>query len=63
MFRNVKYNHEEQTIHPCQFPEDLIARIVLATTVKGNIVLDPYMVPVRRQLQLKSAIGILSGQN
>ncbi|MBL9085518.1 MAG: site-specific DNA-methyltransferase [Planctomycetia bacterium] len=26
IFQNVKHNHEEQTIHPCQFPEDLIAR-------------------------------------
>jgi adenine-specific DNA-methyltransferase len=43
LFRNVKHNHEEQTIHPCQFPEDLIARIALATTNKGHIVLDPYM--------------------
>ena len=43
VFRNVKHNHEEQTIHPCQFPEDLVARIVLATTNKGGIVLDPYM--------------------
>jgi adenine-specific DNA-methyltransferase len=43
LFRNVKHNHEEQTIHPCQFPEDLIARIVLATTDKGQIVFDPYM--------------------
>lgn len=43
MFRNVKHNHEEQTIHPCQFPEDLIARIVLATTRKGEVVFDPYM--------------------
>jgi len=43
MFRNVKHNHEEQTIHPCQFPEDLIARIVLATTEEGGIVVDPYM--------------------
>ena len=42
-FRNVKHNHEEQTIHPCQFPEDLIARIVLSTTNLGAIVLDPYM--------------------
>jgi len=42
-FRNVKHNHEEQTIHPCQFPEDMIARIVLATTVEGDTVLDPYM--------------------
>lgn len=43
VFRNVKHNHEEQTIHPCQFPEDLIARIVLATTDRGHVVLDPYM--------------------
>ena len=45
LFRNVKHNHEEQTIHPCQFPEDLIARIVLTTTNKGAVVLDPYMGP------------------
>jgi adenine-specific DNA-methyltransferase len=43
LFRNVKHNHEEQTIHPCQFPEDLIARIILATTTAGDVVLDPYM--------------------
>jgi adenine-specific DNA-methyltransferase len=43
VFRNVKHNHEERTIHPCQFPEDLIARIVLATTGEGGVVLDPYM--------------------
>lgn len=42
-FRNVKHNHEEQTIHPCQFPEDLVARIILSTTEVGDIVLDPYM--------------------
>ncbi|HEV2974440.1 MAG TPA: site-specific DNA-methyltransferase [Solirubrobacteraceae bacterium] len=43
VFRNVKHNHEERTIHPCSFPEDLIARIVLATTDPGDVVLDPYM--------------------
>lgn len=43
VFQNVKHNHEEQTIHPAQFPEGLIARIVLATTNKGDLVLDPYM--------------------
>lgn len=42
-FRNVKHNHEEQTIHPCQFPEDLIERILFATTEENDIVLDPYM--------------------
>jgi adenine-specific DNA-methyltransferase len=43
LFRNVKHNHEEQTIHPCQFPEDLVARIILATTNKSDIVFDPYI--------------------
>lgn len=43
LFRNVKHNHEEQTIHPCQFPEDLISRIVLATTAEGQVVFDPFM--------------------
>lgn len=43
LFRNVKHNHEEQTIHPCQFPEDMIARIVLAASPEGGVVFDPYM--------------------
>lgn len=43
VFQNVKHNHEEQTIHPAQFPEGLIARIVLATTPEDGVVLDPYM--------------------
>ena len=43
IFQNVKHNHEEQTIHPAQFPEDMIARIVLVSTDEGDVVLDPYM--------------------
>jgi adenine-specific DNA-methyltransferase len=43
IFQNVKHNHEEQTIHPCQFPEDMITRVVLATTNIGGVVFDPYM--------------------
>jgi len=43
LFRNVKHNHEEQTIHPCQFPESMVERIVLATTEPGDLVLDPFM--------------------
>lgn len=43
LFENVKHNHEEQTIHPAQFPETLVKRIILATTEKGDIVLDPFM--------------------
>jgi adenine-specific DNA-methyltransferase len=43
LFRNVKHNHEEQTIHPCQFPEDMVARILLATSHPRDVVMDPYM--------------------
>lgn len=40
---NVKNNHVEKTIHPCQFPVELVERLVLSMTTKGDIVLDPYM--------------------
>lgn len=42
-FPNVKHNHPEKTIHPCQFPVELVERLVLAMTDVGNVVLDPYM--------------------
>ncbi len=40
---NVKFNHVEKTMHPCQFPVELIERLVLSLTNPGDIVLDPYM--------------------
>lgn len=40
---NVKANHVEKTIHPCQFPVGLVERLVLALTNKGDNVLDPFM--------------------
>jgi adenine-specific DNA-methyltransferase len=40
---NVKHNHPEKTDHPCQFPIELVERLVLALTDKGDLVLDPYM--------------------
>jgi adenine-specific DNA-methyltransferase len=40
---NVKFNHVEKTGHPCQFPVELIERLVLALSNPGDIVLDPYM--------------------
>lgn len=43
IFPNVKNNHVEKTIHPCQFPVELVERLVLALTQKGDKVLDPYM--------------------
>lgn len=39
---NVKSNHPEKTIHPCQFPIELIERCLLALTNEGDWVLDPY---------------------
>jgi adenine-specific DNA-methyltransferase len=40
---NVKHNHVEKTIHPCQFPIELVERLVLALTNPGDLVVDPYM--------------------
>lgn len=40
---NVKANHVEKTIHPCQFPVALIERLVLALTNPRQNVLDPYL--------------------
>ncbi|TVM01421.1 MAG: site-specific DNA-methyltransferase [Candidatus Brocadia sp. WS118] len=40
---NVKSNHVEKTIHPCQFPIELIERLVLSLTNEGDWVLDPFM--------------------
>ncbi len=40
---NVKSNHPEKTVHPCQFPIELVERCVLALTNEGDWVFDPYM--------------------
>lgn len=40
---NVKHNHIEKTIHPCQFPVELVERLVLAMTPEKGLVLDPFM--------------------
>ena len=42
-FPNVKNNHPEKTVHPCQFPVELVERLVLSMTDEGDAVLDPYM--------------------
>src|ERR1041384_1532674 len=39
---NVKANHPEKTIHPCQFPIELVERCVLALTDEGDWVMDPF---------------------
>ncbi len=43
IFPNVKHNHIEKTIHPCQFPVELVERLVLALTTQGGLVFDPYV--------------------
>jgi len=40
---NVKFNHPEKTAHPCQFPEELVRRLVLALSRPGDWVFDPYL--------------------
>ena len=42
-FPNVKNNHPEKTLHPCQFPVELVERLVLSMTDPEDAVFDPYM--------------------
>lgn len=39
---NVKANHPEKTLHPCQFPVELVERCVLALTNENDVVYDPF---------------------
>jgi adenine-specific DNA-methyltransferase len=43
IFPNVKNNHVEKTVHPCQFPIELVERLILSLTDPGDNVFDPYM--------------------
>ncbi len=40
---NVKSNHPEKTIHPAQFPVELVERLILALTNEGGWVVDPFI--------------------
>jgi len=40
---NVKSNHVEKTEHPCQFPVELVERLVLSMTNENDWVLDPFL--------------------
>lgn len=40
---NVKAHHPEKTTHPCQFPNELADRCVLAFSNTGDVVLDPFV--------------------
>ena len=39
---NVKSNHVEKTLHPCQFPVAIVDRFVLSMTPPGGTVFDPF---------------------
>ncbi len=39
----VSSSHCEKTAHPCQFPIELVERLVLSMTNVGDLVVDPYM--------------------
>ncbi len=40
---NVKSNHVEKTMHPCQFPVELIERLVLSLSNEDDWVFDPFL--------------------
>ena len=40
---NVKNNHIEKADHPCQFPNTLVQRLVLALSDEHDIVFDPFL--------------------
>jgi adenine-specific DNA-methyltransferase len=40
---NVKSNHVEKTDHPCQFPVELVERLVLSMTNEEDRVFDPFL--------------------
>ncbi|NKL95952.1 site-specific DNA-methyltransferase [Rhizobium leguminosarum bv. viciae] len=39
---NVKSNHPEKTVHPCQFPIALAQRLVRALSPQNGVVVDPF---------------------
>jgi len=40
---NVKNNHVEKTIHPCQFPIELVERLILSLSNENDLVFDPFL--------------------
>jgi len=40
---NVKHNHVEKTEHPCQFPVELVERLVLSMSRPSGLVVDPFI--------------------
>jgi adenine-specific DNA-methyltransferase len=58
---NVKANHIEKTIHPCQFPVALAQRLIKALCPASGIVFDPFLgsgsTGVAAVLESRKAIG------
>ena len=58
---NVKSNHIEKTIHPAQFPVELIERLILSMTREGDWTLDPFAgvgtTQVASVMHLRKSIG------
>ena len=58
---NVKSNHPEKTIHPCQFPIELVQRCILALTNEGDTVFVPSMgvgsTLIAAMLQNRNSLG------
>jgi adenine-specific DNA-methyltransferase len=58
---NVKSNHIEKTDHPCQFPVELIERLILSMTNEGDWVLDPFLgvgtTAIAAMMHRRKAIG------
>ncbi len=40
---NVKNNHLEKTLHPCQFPLEIPERLILCLSNEGDLVVDPFI--------------------
>jgi adenine-specific DNA-methyltransferase len=59
---NVKANHKEKTIHPCQYPIELVERCILALTKEGDSILDPFAgvgsTLIAAKKNYRSSIGI-----
>jgi len=43
IFPNVKGKHIEKTDHPCQYPIELVDRLIDALTNEGDLIVDPYV--------------------
>jgi adenine-specific DNA-methyltransferase len=61
---NVKANHPEKEVHPCQFPIELAERCLLALSQKDDLIFDPFLgvgsTAIAAQRHQRSFIGMES---